>query len=160
MQHFLHIESSGYGAGSYPIEVGVVLADGQAHCTLIYPQDDWTVWHGASEDLHGISRDILLVKGKSALKVAMLLNEWLDGETVYSEAWGNHHCWLDSLFRAAGVRRRFIIDAIESLLPVEQVESWSESKQLVARSLDMTRRRASRQALLRQKTLQSLLIDG
>jgi len=159
MQHFLHIESSGYGAGSYPIEVGVVRADGQAHCTLIYPQDDWTAWQSESEATHGISRDILLVKGKSALKVAMLLNEWLDGETIYSEAWGNHCCWLDSLFQAAGVRQRFIVDAVESLLPTVQMSDWLKRKQSVAQSLDMTRRRASRQALLRQKTLQSLM-DG
>ncbi|HCH20980.1 MAG TPA: hypothetical protein DEX33_06190, partial [Cellvibrionales bacterium] len=88
MYNFIDVEASGFGAGSYPIEVGLAMTSGQMHCTLIRPEDDWLHWNEEAESLHGITRDILLVNGKSPLKVAMLLNEWLDGETVYTDAWG------------------------------------------------------------------------
>ena len=31
----LDIEASGFGVGSYPIEVGFVLPDGQSYCSLL-----------------------------------------------------------------------------------------------------------------------------
>ena len=88
MYNFIDVEASGFGAGSYPIEVGLAMTSGQMHCTLIRPEDNWLHWNVEAESLHGITRDILLVNGKSPLKVAMLVNEWLDGETVYTEDWG------------------------------------------------------------------------
>jgi hypothetical protein len=37
MPAMMDIEASGLDADSYPIEIGYVLPDGQAHCTLIRP---------------------------------------------------------------------------------------------------------------------------
>ncbi|MFO1249856.1 MAG: hypothetical protein U1E77_01625 [Inhella sp.] len=35
---FIDIEASGFGRGSYPIEVGFVDRDGQLFCTLVQPR--------------------------------------------------------------------------------------------------------------------------
>jgi hypothetical protein len=34
----IDVEASGFGRGSYPIEVGFVLPDGEAVCTLVRPR--------------------------------------------------------------------------------------------------------------------------
>lgn len=37
----LDIEASGFGRGSYPIEVGFVAGDGTLFCGLVRPEPDW-----------------------------------------------------------------------------------------------------------------------
>jgi hypothetical protein len=44
----IDVEASGLGHGSYPIEVGFALADGETHCRLIKPEEDWQHWFEAS----------------------------------------------------------------------------------------------------------------
>ena len=156
MYTFIDVEASGLGVGSYPIEVGVAMADTSMHCTLIRPDDDWIHWDNQAEDLHGITREILLVNGKSILKVAMLLNEWLDGQTVYSDAWGNDSCWLGLLFERASLQQRFKIDSVVSLLSQEQIALWHSKKLEVTKKMDLKRHRASSDALILQKTLLEL----
>ena len=153
MYNFIDVEASGFGAGSYPIEVGVALANGQSHCTLIRPEADWLHWSQEAESLHGISRDILLIKGKSTLKAALLLNEWLAGKTVYSNAWGNDSCWLALLFEEAGVRQRFKLDSVVSLLTSDEMMRWQHKKEQVIRSMRLKRHRASSDAKILQQTL-------
>ena len=156
MYTFIDVEASGLGVGSYPIEVGVAMADTSMHCTLIRPDDDWIHWDNQAEDLNGITREILLVNGKSILKVAMLLNEWLDGQTVYSDAWGNDSCWLGLLFERASLQQRFKIDSVVSLLSQEQMALWHSKKLEVTKKMDLKRHRASSDALILQKTLLEL----
>ena len=158
MYNFIDVEASGFGSGSYPIEIGVALADGRGKCTLIRPEEHWTHWSDDAEQLHQISRETLLIKGRSPLKVAMLLNEWLDGQTVYSDAWGNDSCWVAMLFDEAGLRQRFKIDSIVSLLSSSQMEQWHQAKREVAQAMRMQRHRASADALLLQKTLASMTL--
>lgn len=52
----LDVEAPGFGAGSYPIEVGYFLGDGTAYCTLIKPAANWTHWDPAAEAVHGIDQ--------------------------------------------------------------------------------------------------------
>jgi hypothetical protein len=40
----LDVEASGFGAGSYPIEIGYIASDGTSYCTLIRPAPSWTHW--------------------------------------------------------------------------------------------------------------------
>ena len=42
--YIIDVEASGFGNGSYPIEVGVVLNNGEKFCTLIVPAANWTHW--------------------------------------------------------------------------------------------------------------------
>lgn len=153
MYNFIDVEASGFGAGSYPIEVGVALASGQTHCTLIRPEERWVHWSQEAEALHGISRDILLLKGRSTLKTAMLLNEWLAGQTVYSDAWGNDSCWLAMLYEDAGVRQRFKVDSVVSLMSAQQMTLWHDKKDSVIRTMKLQRHRASSDAMILQRTL-------
>ena len=80
----LDIEASGFGRNGYPIEVGYVRDDGQAWCTLIRPQPDWTHWDPAAEQLHGISRQALERHGRAPGAVCKRLNDALAGRIVES----------------------------------------------------------------------------
>ena len=132
------------------------MTSGQMHCTLIRPEDDWLHWNEEAESLHGITRDILLVNGKSPLKVAMLLNEWLDGATVYTDAWGNDSCWLALLYETANIQQRFTIDSVASLISQEQMSQWHPTKNQVTQEMDLKRHRASSDALILQTTFERL----
>ena len=61
----LDIEASGFGRGSYPIEVGIARADGSCCAFLIQPLDEWVHWDPKAELLHGISRERLMKEGQS-----------------------------------------------------------------------------------------------
>ncbi|MBT8140246.1 MAG: hypothetical protein KJP25_10790 [Gammaproteobacteria bacterium] len=120
MYNTIHIEASGLGPGSYPIEVGVALANGKRHCTLICPPEDWLHWTRANGE-PSLARDNLLVNGRAVLNAALLLNEWLGDSVVYSAAWGNDVCWLATLYARASVRQRFSVESVDNLFPATQV---------------------------------------
>lgn len=65
----LDIEASGFGRGSYPIEVGIARADGSCCAFLIQPLDEWTHWDPKAELLHGISRDRLMKRATRCAKL-------------------------------------------------------------------------------------------
>ncbi len=160
MYSFIDVEASGLGVGSYPIEVGVALPNGKTRCTLICPPPHWSHWDGSAEDVHGISRDQLLVNGRSVFKVAMMLNEWLDGQTVYTDAWGNDSCWLARLFAEAGITQRFNVDSIVQILTDAQQSRWHQTREQVQQSLAIDRHRASNDALVIQQTCARLMHNG
>lgn len=159
MYNFIDLEASGLGTGSYPIEVGVALASGETRCTLVCPAKDWQHWDDSAEHLHGITRDTLLLNGRSPLKVAILLNEWLGDAVVYSDAWGNDACWLARLFDEAGMQQRFKVEAVTSILSEAQMDLWAYAKELAERNLFLKRHRASNDALILQFTHQLLESD-
>ena len=152
MYHFIDVEASGFGAGSYPIEVGVALANGSLHCSLIRPLPHWQHWRDDAEAVHGITRESLLVSGRSPLEVALLLNRCLDGQIVYTDAWGNDSCWLGLLFEESGVRQRFRLESIVTILTPAQMERWQQTKQQVIADSQLDRHRASQDALILQRT--------
>ena len=47
----LDIEASGFGRGSYPIEIGYCLPNGDTFCTLIKPEPEWQHWDAEAEKL-------------------------------------------------------------------------------------------------------------
>ncbi len=51
----LDIEASGFGSGSYPIEVGLALADGSCESVLIHPEPEWIHWSEEAASIHKIS---------------------------------------------------------------------------------------------------------
>jgi hypothetical protein len=83
----LDIEASGFGRASCPIEVGWVLPDGRARCTLVRPAAHWTHWDLAAERVHGIARAALLAHGRAVSEVAHRLNDELGGHAVYCDGW-------------------------------------------------------------------------
>ena len=70
----IDIEASGFGAESYPIEIGVVLGDGAKYCSLIEPRPEWTHWDPAAETVIINSGDGLKTYGRS-MTVADRLND-------------------------------------------------------------------------------------
>lgn len=148
----IDIEASGLGAGSYPIEVGYVLADGSSWCCLIQPDSSWTRWSDDAEALHGISRQILKQYGQGVREVAERLNRELQGLTLYSDAWGNDQSWLQQLFEHAELVPRFRLETIRYLLDEEQAAIWQLCKLKAQQQLGVQRHRASADARLIQRT--------
>lgn len=148
----LDIEASGFGAGSYPIEIGVAMPDSALHAWLIRPPQEWNHWQDSAEEVHGISRERLQHEGLSPRDVANELNELLAGKTVYSDGWGVDRSWLAKLFHEAGVLQGFRLDSIYSLLSEEQLENWQHTREQVLVQTRMVPHRAGTDALIIQKT--------
>ncbi|GAB3256863.1 3'-5' exonuclease [Chitinimonas naiadis] len=149
----IDIEASGFGAASYPIEVGCVLADGESFCTLIYPQPDWQHWDSRAEALHGIRRETLLRCGKAPSVVATTLNDKLNGLTVYTDSWYHDYTWLSRLFDAADTSPHFNLQDLRVWLDRTDTRHWDEAKQAVVAELQLSRHRASNDARILQQTV-------
>lgn len=148
----IDVEASGFGAGSYPIEVGFVLPDGTPHCRLIKPFSHWTRWDESAESLHNISREILAKKGGEPEAVCRWLNEHLRGSTVYSDAWGNDMSWLGRLFDEVEMPMLFHVEAITKLLTEAHMGEWATTRQAVIDRVNVQRHRASNDARIIQMT--------
>src|ERR1700712_3121582 len=105
----IDVEASGFGATSYPIEVGVALDDDTKYCSLISPAPDWNHWDSDAEKVHGIARDVLQTHGKPPHEVAATLNELLEGKTLYSDGWVVDKPWLTTLLAEARMRMSFSV---------------------------------------------------
>lgn len=156
----LDIEASGFGRGSYPIEIGFVLPDGTAYCTLIQPDTDWTHWDGEAERVHGISRTLLERHGRSPAQVALELNARLDGRDVYSDNWAHDYAWLARLFESAELSPRFHLRHLRELLDEREVEHFDDTRAAVARELQLRRHRASSDARVLQMSVARAWRDG
>lgn len=148
----LDIEASGFGAGSYPIEIGFVLPDGRAWCSLIRPEADWQHWDPQAAAVHHIQRDQLLTHGRSPRDVADTLNEQLRSLTVYTDAWGHDYPWLSRLYDAARLSPTFKLEPLLTLLNEHEADRWNEVKHRVADETGLLRHRASADARLLQQT--------
>lgn len=148
----IDIEASGFGRGSYPIELGVAFADGTTFCSLIHPEDDWVHWDEQAQKIHSIERKHLYNHGRTATELAHELNTRLDGETIYSDAWGVDAPWIALLFDRANTPQRFKIDTIRRLIDDNEAEQWSANKAIIIEKLKLTRHRASADARIIQNT--------
>ncbi|MCB1724295.1 MAG: hypothetical protein H6959_05535 [Chromatiaceae bacterium] len=152
----IDIEASGFGRGSYPIEIGVALADGSRHCYLVAPARSWKHWDPDAEKIHGISRDLLSTYGRAVSDVAWRLNELLRQRTVYSDAWSFDMSWIGKLFDAANIRQSFRVADLTELIDESQMARWRDMKDAVAAELGMQRHRASGDARILQETWRRL----
>lgn len=152
----LDIEASGFGLGSYPIEIGFVLSDGSTWCSLVHPEPDWQHWDPEAATVHGIQRAQLVSHGRRPTDLCQLLNDRLRGLTVYSDAWAHDYTWLNRLYEAAGTSPRFKLDNLRALLDESDAAQWHEAKRRVALSAGLQRHRASADARLLQQTWISL----
>ncbi len=152
----LDIEASGFGAHSYPIEVGYVLPNGDTYCSLIRPSPEWVHWDPEAEKVHHISIQTLHASGRDVQEVADQLNDRLASRTLYSDAWLYDYTWLAALFEAAGRRARFKLQDLRSLLSESDAARWHDVKTIVASEMKLQRHRASSDARLLQCTLMRL----
>lgn len=143
MLDFLDIEASGFGRGSYPIEVGVATSEGRCHCFLIKPARDWIHWDDSAEKVHGISRELLFTRGVSINDVTQQLNELLVGRTLYTDAWGYDSPWMMRLYDAADCWPSFKIESLLTQLTENQCNQWHNARQRAFEKLSQQRHRAS-----------------
>lgn len=149
----LDIEASGFGRGSYPIEVGIARGDGSGCALLIQPRQDWTHWDPQAERLHGISRERLEREGHPVIQVARWLNDELGGlEKVYSDSWGFDNTWLSLLFHHAGMLPAFRLETLRLLLSEEQQALWYPTREALMARHGIQRHRAGDDARLLQLT--------
>ena len=149
----IDIEASGFGKGSYPIEIGFHRPDGMAYCTLIQPEAEWTHWDASAEQVHGIRRELLFEKGRPVRAVCLDLNEKLRGQTIYCDAWAYDYVWLSKLFDAADLMPIFQLRDIRELLGECEQTLWHATRAAVELRLQLRRHRASSDARMLFETL-------
>jgi hypothetical protein len=152
----LDVEASGFGPGSYPIEVGCVLEDGRAYCMLIRPAPHWTHWDPEAERLHHISRADLLRHGLPIPEVVDELNYRLCGRTVYSDGWVHDYSWLAKLYDVAHRAPTYRLETLRALLAEDEAARWLVTKEQVAAAMVQPRHRACADARLLQATFRKL----
>jgi hypothetical protein len=149
----IDIEASGFGRGSYPVEVGFVTADGALFCGLVCPEPDWLHWDDGAEALHGISRALLQQHGKPARWMAEQLNARLRGQVVFCDGWGHDYTWLARLYDAVELRMSFKLDDLRKLLSEDEAARWKGVTEAVRARQQLTRHRASSDARVLQVAL-------
>lgn len=147
------VEASGFGRGSYPIEIAVALPQGVIESRLIKPLPEWTHWTQEAEALHGISRDQLLREGIEAEEVASWLSECLEPiGLAYSDSWGYDSSWIARLYNNTGMAQRFRLDSLRSILTQQQLERWDSVRAAVQHNDGIRRHRAGDDVRMLQKT--------
>ena len=149
----IDIEASGFGRGSYPIEIGYHMPDGRLWCTLVHPEEDWTHWDPAAEAVHGIARDLLFKHGRSPAEICLALNSELRGQPVYCDAWAYDYVWLGRLYDAAELVPTFTLKDLRELLGECEQALWHATRAAVELRLQLRRHRASGDARTLFETL-------
>jgi hypothetical protein len=150
----LDVEASGFGANSYPIEIGIVRGDGERYCKLIKPFDDWLFWQHSAENVHGICRQDLVKYGVHGTQICIEINAFLGSTTAYSDGWVVDSPWLRTLYERSQVNMKFKLSSLEMILNESQMQCWHTVKDNVIASLNLVRHRASNDALIIQKTFE------
>lgn len=148
----IDIEASGFGEGSYPIEVGLVMPNGTAHCYLIQPYKEWIHWEDEAEKLHGLTRQTVVRFGMDGGYVAKQLNKHLEGKTIYTDAWSYDNSWLALLYDRSGVMQRFKLEHLAKITSEEQMGIWDKARDQVIDESGLKRHRASADARIIQST--------
>lgn len=149
----IDIEASGFGKGSYPIEIGYFMPDGSSFCTLIRPEPVWTHWDSSAEAVHGIAREQLASHGKPAIDVCLALNRSLRGQRIYCDAWSYDFVWLSVLYDAVDLVPSFELRDLRELLGECEQRLWHATRALVEVRLALRRHRASGDARTLFETL-------
>jgi hypothetical protein len=149
----IDIEASGFGRGSFPIEIGYYMPDGQSFCTLVIPDAAWTHWDESAEQVHGISREVLISHGRPAVEICLNLNRSLRGQRVYCDAWAYDYVWLSLLYDAAGLVPTFELKDLRDLLSDCEKSLWHDTRATVEIRLALPRHRASGDARTLFETL-------
>jgi hypothetical protein len=153
----LDVEASGFGAASYPVEVGLVLADGRRYCSLIAPAAHWAHWDPGAAAMHGLTREHLAISGKPVATVARELNALAAGQTLYCDGWAVDYPWLRTLYQAAQLSMSFRVSAIEMLLSEQDLSAWDDIKAAKREEIGEPRHRASGDAWVIQETYRAVV---
>lgn len=155
----IDIEASGFGKGSYPIEIGVAAEDGTSRSWLIRPEDGWVHWQPDAEELHKIRRETLIEEGLSPTFVAGALNELFEGQILYTDGWGFDSGWLSLMFYVAQQKMLFKLETLPKILSEYQLENWDRNKNALRTKHGFRHHSAEDDARLLQLTYQKTAID-
>lgn len=153
MLEVIDFEATGLGGTSYPIEVGIALADGRQHSWLIQPAADWVGWSEQAEEIHGITKSRLLSEGLPVAKVCERLNYYCADREFFSDCWVYDSSWLHLLFVTAGIRQTFSLLPIEREFSEQNLMAYSSYKQQATQLLGLTPHRAGNDAKIIQAAL-------
>ena len=159
MPAILDIEASGFGKGSYPIEIGVAADDGKSYSWLVLPQADWTHWREEAANLHKITRDELMTSGLKPVVIAEQLNDLFEGQILYSDGWGFDSGWLSLLFYVAQKTMLFRLETLPKILSEYQLEHWDKTKADLSLKHGLVHHRAEQDAKLLQMTYKKTAIN-
>lgn len=148
----IDFEASGFGKGSYPIEVGFSRRHGEGWCTLIRPESDWLHWDARAAQVHHIPREILVERGKPPSLVTEDLNMLLAGMTVYTDGWSHDYVWMARLYDVAERVPNFRLADLREIISPLQESLWHITKIQVQEDLNVSRHRASTDARVLQMT--------
>jgi len=148
----LDIEASGFGTGSYPIEVGYVDSFGKTWCALVKPEAGCVHWDEGAAALHQISRESLFERGREAASVAAHLNQTFSKQVIYSDGWYQDFVWINRLFDFANMTPSFKLEDLRTVLTPYQQSIWHEAKASIIERRQAVRHRASTDALVLQLT--------
>lgn len=148
----IDFEASGFGKGSYPIEVGFSGRHGEGWCSLIRPEEDWLHWDSGAAQMHRIPRELLLERGRPVVFVADQLNNLLRGQTVYTDGWTQDYVWMSRLFDAAEKVPMFTLADMREIISPKQEALWHKTKDHIHEELAISRHRASSDARVLQLT--------
>ena len=155
----MDFEASGLSPLSYPIEVG--LTNKNIHYqTLIYPMKHWTHWCTKAQDVHSISENQLLQKGKKSIDVARELNTLIDKDTVYCDSVWWDRFWCNVLFSDNGIHQNFEIRDIKEILMTSEplMVSYINAKTVLEKSGDFRVHRALDDAKIIHASLKEAMI--
>jgi hypothetical protein len=153
----IDIEASGFGPDSYPIEIGIAMADGSEYQTLVRPEPEWWHWDRDAQSVHGISRADLFKYGRPIGHVCRDINRLCAGATLYSDCWVHDSRWFRRLFDTAEIPALAQCKAIEYLLNDELQVVYQVAKRRVASQLGLPMHRALNDATIIQQTLEKLI---
>ena len=135
----IDIEASGFGKGSYPIEIGYFMPEGSSFCSLIRPEANWNHWDNSAEAVHGITREQLASHGRPAIDVCLALNRSLRGQRVYCDAWAYDYVWLSVMYDAVDLVPSFEFRDIRELLSECEKTLWHATRAAVEVRLALRR---------------------
>lgn len=156
----IDLEASGLASNSYPIEVGLVLGNGQSFEALIKPLPHWQHWDEEAESIHGIDREQLETDGQDIRAVCQQINKLCAGKTLYSDCWVHDSRWLNLLFSEAGIPMEFRCSPMEVFLDDEELENWLYHKSEFCRTSNIRPHRALNDAIIIAETLERRMIPA
>jgi hypothetical protein len=89
--------------------------------------------------------------------VARVLNAALASRTVYCDGWAHDYPWLGRLYDAAGALPAFRLESAARLLPDATLDGLGAACERARLELGSPRHRASADARVLQRALQSLI---
>lgn len=114
---FFDVEASGLRPGSFPVDVAWSKY-GEVRSILVKPHASWNteLWDMRAQAIHGYPLPLLSKLGKDVHRVARILNDDLNGITVFSDNPDYDKVWTDMIFAAANMTRAFAIESVGKLI--------------------------------------------